>query len=77
MKKLSKTPHDHNFRLSLSNKEVAKDFLTTHLPKPILKTINLQTLTICSDSFITKDLAENCSDIKRKPPKPIIAIPMF
>lgn len=56
MKKLTNTPHDHNFRLSLSNKEVAKDFLKTHLPTTIFKKINLRTLTICSNSYITPDL---------------------
>lgn len=63
MKKLTNTPHDKNFKLSLSNKEVATDFLTTHLPKPILKSINLRTLAISSDSYITPELEANYSDI--------------
>lgn len=63
MKKLTNTPHDHNFRLSLSNKEVAQAFLKTHLPKQVLKTINLNTLTICPDSYINSNLEENSSDI--------------
>ncbi len=56
MKKLTTQPHDRIFKLSLSNKEIAKDFLITHLPKPILKTIKLQTLEICSDSYVTTGL---------------------
>lgn len=63
MKQLTNTPHDKNFKLSLSNKEVAKDFLCTHLPKSILKTIKLSTLKICPDSYITPELEENYSDV--------------
>ena len=63
MKKLITQPHDRIFKLSLSNKEVATDFLTTHLPKPILKTIKLQTLEICPDSYVTPELETNYSDI--------------
>ena len=66
MKKLTNTPHDHNFRLSLSNKEVAKDFLKTHLPTTIFKKINLRTLTICSNSYITPELEGSYSDILYK-----------
>lgn len=63
MKKLTYTPHDKNFKLSLSSKEVAKDFLFTHLSKSILKTLKLSTLKICSDSYITAELEHNYSDI--------------
>ena len=63
MKKLITQPHDKILKLSLSNKEVAKDFLITHLPKPILKTIKLQTLEICHDSYVTSELESNYSDI--------------
>lgn len=66
MKRLTNTPHDYNFRLSLSNKEVAQDFLNTHLPKTILKKINLRTLTICSNSYITPELEGSYSDILYK-----------
>ena len=58
MKKLTYTPHDKNFKLSLSSKEVAKDFLFTHLSKSILKTLKLSTLKICSDSYITAELED-------------------
>lgn len=63
MKQLTTTPHDKNFKLSLSNKEVAKDFLSTHLPKSILKTMKLSTLKICPDSYVTTELEDNYSDI--------------
>ena len=66
MNKLTNTPHDHNFRVSLSNIEVAKEFLKIHLPKQIFKTIKLNTLSICQNSYITADLQEHLSDILYK-----------
>ena len=66
MTELTNTPHDKIFRLSLSNLEVAKDFLKNHLPKQILKIINLKNLTVCPNSYITEELAENLSDILYK-----------
>jgi len=39
MKKLTNTPHDKNFKVSLSNIEVAKEFLKIHLPRQVFKTI--------------------------------------
>ena len=41
MKKLTNTPHDQNFRVSLSNIEVAKEFLKIHLPRQVFKAIKL------------------------------------
>ena len=66
MKKLTNTPHDKIFRLSLSNIEVARDFLSIYLPKQTLKTINLRNLTVCPNSYITPDLEESLSDILYK-----------
>ncbi|MGI9214898.1 MAG: Rpn family recombination-promoting nuclease/putative transposase [Gammaproteobacteria bacterium] len=66
MTELTNTPHDKIFRLSLSNLPVAKDFLKNHLPKQILKIINLKNLTVCPNSYITEELAENLSDILYK-----------
>ena len=66
MKKLTNTPHDKIFRLSLNNIEVAKDLLKTYLPKPVLKILNLKHLTICPNSYITTELQENLSDILYK-----------
>lgn len=66
MKKLTNTPHDQNFRASLSNIEVAKEFLKIHLPRQVFKTIKLNTLSICQTSYITPDLQEHLSDILYK-----------
>ena len=66
MKKLTNTPHDKIFRLSLSNIEVARAFLNIYLPKQTLKTVNLRNLTVCPNSYITPDLEESLSDILYK-----------
>ena len=66
MKKLTNTPHDQNFRVSLSNIEVAKEFLKIHLPRQVFKAIKLNTLSICQNSYITPDLQEHLSDILYK-----------
>ena len=66
MKKLTNTPHDQNFKVSLSNIEVAKEFLKIHLPRQVFKTIKLNTLSICQNSYITPDLQEHLSDVLYK-----------
>jgi len=38
MKRLTNTPHEKIFRLSLSNVEVAIDFLSIYLPKQMMQT---------------------------------------
>ncbi|MEI6529707.1 MAG: Rpn family recombination-promoting nuclease/putative transposase [Candidatus Falkowbacteria bacterium] len=63
MTDFTNNPHDRIFRTSLSNVEVAKDFLKTHLPRYILNSIKLNSLSICPNSYITADLAESLSDI--------------
>ena len=66
MKKLTNMPHDKNFKVSLSNIEVAKVFLNIHLPKQIFKAIKLNTLSVCQNSYITPDLEEHLSDVLYK-----------
>ena len=44
MKKLTNTPHDHHFKASMGNIEVAREFLATHLPRKIFQSIKLNTL---------------------------------
>ena len=63
MKKLTNTPHDKNFKVSLSNIEVAKEFLKIHLPRQVFKTIKLNTLSTCPNSYITPDLQQCLSDV--------------
>ena len=58
-----KNPHDRLFRKSLSNKEIAKEFLSTYVPLHILAKFNMDTITICKTSFIDPKLQEKLSDI--------------
>ena len=66
MKKLTKTPHDKHFKASMSNIEVAREFLATHLPRKIFQSIKLDTLSVCQNSYITPDLEERLSDVLYK-----------
>ncbi|HAO19175.1 MAG TPA: transposase, partial [Desulfobacteraceae bacterium] len=45
-------PHDKLFRETLSDREVAADFLKNYLPEDVLSLINLNSLEICKDSFV-------------------------
>lgn len=56
-------PHDRFFKETWTDPEVAKDFLQTYLPQGILSAIDLDTLEICRDSFVTEELSEYFSDI--------------
>ena len=58
-----KNPHYRLFSKSLSNKEVAKDFLNTYVSLHILAKFNVDTITICKTSFIGPKLQERLSDI--------------
>ena len=55
--------HDKLFRQSLSNIEVAKDFLVTHLPPNILAKFDLNDIQFCPNSYIDPQLQEQLSDI--------------
>ncbi|TVR02955.1 MAG: hypothetical protein EA399_00170 [Desulfovibrionales bacterium] len=47
----------------MSHKEVAADFLANYLPAKVLKHVQLDTLTITKDSFVSEKLAEYYSDL--------------
>ena len=55
--------HDKFFRHSLSDLEVAKDFLATYLPSKILAKFNLNEIELCKESYIDEALQEQLSDI--------------
>ena len=55
--------HDTFFRETMSHKEVAADFLANYLPAKVLKHIQLDTLTITKDSFVSEKQAEHYSDL--------------
>lgn len=57
------TPHDAVFKKFLTHKETAEDFLTFHLPQPMLQCCNLRTLKLESGSFVEKNLRAYYSDV--------------
>ena len=58
-----KNVHDTFFRETMSHKEVAADFLANYLPDKVLEHIQLDTLTITKDSFVSEEQAEYSSDL--------------
>ncbi len=65
MKKM-KTPHDNLFRETFSRRENALSFLKIYLPPVLLEAVDLQSLEICKDSFIEKELEDYFSDMLYK-----------
>ncbi|MCR9192601.1 MAG: Rpn family recombination-promoting nuclease/putative transposase [Gammaproteobacteria bacterium] len=57
------TPHDSFFKAALSNPEVVREFLTTHLPESILKNLDFKSISICSNTFIDEELKLSASDV--------------
>ncbi len=59
-------PHDRLFREIWSDRDTARDFLANYLPPDVLALTDLDSLEICKDSFIEKDLQEYFSDLLYK-----------
>jgi predicted transposase/invertase (TIGR01784 family) len=57
------TPHDTYFRESFGRREVAVDFLRVQLPPDLLAEIDLDSLEIAKDSYVTGDLRTAFSDL--------------
>jgi predicted transposase YdaD len=55
-------PHDKLFRETLSDREVAADFLQHYLPEDILTLTDLNSLEISKDSFVEDDLKDYHSE---------------
>ena len=66
MKELIHQPHDKLFKAAFGQKEVAKDFLKNRLPPKILAKVDLETLTLCSSSYVSEELKSRQSDIVYK-----------
>ncbi len=62
-KKHTSTPHDAVFRTFLSHPQTARDFMSLHLPPPLLKICDLTTLKLESGSFVEDDLRPYYSDV--------------
>ncbi len=55
------TPHDTYFRESFSRREVALDFLRAQLPAGLLAEIELDSLMIAKDSYVSRELRPSFS----------------
>ncbi len=55
--------HDKFFKRYMSEPSVAKDFLKTFLPKKLLQEIDIESLKMSKDSYISSELTETFSDI--------------
>jgi predicted transposase/invertase (TIGR01784 family) len=56
-------PHDHFFRKSFGQPEVAADFLRNYLPAPVLAVLDLDRMALQADSFIDARLKEHQTDL--------------
>ena len=57
------TPHDCFFRENFGRPAIAQDFLRHHLAPAILAEIDLDSLTIAKDSYVTPELRQIYSDL--------------
>ena len=56
-------PHDRLFKEIWSDREAAADFLGRYFPEGVRRLVELDTLEICKDSFVTGELREYFSDL--------------
>ncbi|MFW5724364.1 MAG: Rpn family recombination-promoting nuclease/putative transposase, partial [Halochromatium sp.] len=56
-------PHDVYFRESFTRREIAQDFLRWHLPAELLAFVDLDSLEISKDSYVSKELRASYSDL--------------
>ena len=56
-------PHDAYFRESFQRIAVARDFLDHVLPAALRETIDLETLTLAQDNFVSQELRRSYSDL--------------
>ncbi len=56
-------PHDKLFREIWSDLKEARSFLENYLPPDVLELTDTNTLEICKDSFIEKELKDAYADI--------------
>ena len=62
-------PHDKLACQSLANIEVAKDFLVTHIPKPILAKFDLNNIEPSNRTYIDPKLTDQLSTLCMKHPR--------
>ncbi|KXB09173.1 hypothetical protein AKJ60_00820 [candidate division MSBL1 archaeon SCGC-AAA385M11] len=57
------TPHDNVVKNILGREEVARDFVRYYLPEEISKDLDLETLEVSTQSFVSNQLKESLSDL--------------
>jgi recombination-promoting nuclease RpnB len=57
------TPHDATFKQFLTQPQIARDFMSIHLPAELRAICDLSTLKLESGSFVEDDLRQYFSDV--------------
>ena len=56
-------PHDHYFKIMMSNPKIIKEFFERYLPANIKKALNLTTIKHQNNSYISDELKQQESDL--------------
>lgn len=60
---IDKPRHDQLFRKAFENPLVAVEFMNTHLPKEVLKILDISTLKLEKDTFVNPTLTDSACDV--------------
>lgn len=60
---MTENAHDKFFKMVMTNRENAIDFLNNYMPPEIIKEIDMDSISITKDTFIDKNLKELYSDV--------------
>jgi predicted transposase YdaD len=60
----NKSKHDQVFKKAMENPFVAHEFITNYLPKEVMTLIDIKTLKLEKDSFVTPELNSRLNLIK-------------
>jgi len=63
MDEIVQSPHDIFVKNLLSNKANARDFFCNYLPVQLQAEVDMDSLEICKDSFVEKELRQYFSDL--------------
>ena len=56
-------PHDNYVRHMLTDIEVAKSLMKSHIPSDIVKRIDWESVSFTNKSFVSEELQDFCSDV--------------
>ena len=57
------TPHDHLFKSTFSDKQIAIDYILNFLPTPLSSKLDLSSLELSGTSYVDSELKESLSDV--------------